>query len=67
MGFTQNLIGWFFGFKVRIAINKRGLLTAFSITKANKHDRRQASRLINKSTHTLVGDSHYGGKPLKPN
>ena len=57
-------MGFFFGFKLHLAVDSAGQLTGFHIGKGSHHDRRHAAKLIRIGTKTLVGDSHYGGKPL---
>ena len=37
---------------------------AFHLSRGNCHNRRHAGKLIRSRTKTLVGGSHYGGKPL---
>ena len=57
-------MGFFFGFKLHLAVDSSGQITGFHISKASHHDRRHAAKLLRRQTKTLVGDSHYGGKPL---
>ena len=64
VGFGKNLMGFFYGFKLHLAVNKAGQITGFHIGKGSHHDRRAAGKLLRAGTKTLVGDSHYGGKPL---
>ena len=64
VGFGKNLMGFFSGFKLHLAVDKGGRLTGFHIGKGSRHDRRSAAKPIRRQTKTLVGDSHYGGKPL---
>ena len=64
VGFGKNLMGFFFGFKLHLGVNSAGRITGFHIGKGSHYDRRHAAKLIQAGTKTLVGDSHYGGKPL---
>ena len=64
VGFGKNMMGFFFGFKLHLAVDKDGRLAGFHIGKGSHHDRRSAGKLLRAGTKTLVGDSHYGGKPL---
>ncbi len=64
VGFSKNLMGFFFGFKLHLAVDERGCLVGFYLSKGSHHDRRHAAKLVWAETKTLVGDSHYGGKPL---
>lgn len=64
VGFTKNQNGWHYGMKVHIAINRAGFLTATHISKASDHDVRHVKKLTSKQTKTVVGDSHYGGRPI---
>lgn len=50
--------------KTELAIDTKGNLAGFYFSKGNHHDRRHAGKLIRSQTKVLVGDSHYGGKPL---
>ena len=64
VGFTKNLMGWFFGFKLHLSVDKEGNILAFHISRANRHDRKDARKLITKKTKQAAGDQHYGGRPL---
>ena len=57
-------MGYSFGFKLHLAVDDRGDLAGWHISKGNHHDRRHAAKLVRRRTKTLVGDSHSGGKPL---
>ena len=47
-----------------MAVDARGHLAGFYLSKGSHHDRRHAAKLVRRQTKTLVGDSHYDGKPL---
>ena len=58
-------VGWFFGFKLHVAVDEKGNILGFHISSANHHDRRHAEKLIEVGvTNKVVGDQHYSGKPL---
>lgn len=64
VGFTKNKAGWHFGFKLHLSINRSGLITALGLTKASCHDVNHLEALLCESSKTIVGDSHYGGRPI---
>ena len=65
VGFTKNLMGWFFGFKLHVAVDEKGNILGFHISSANHHDRRHAEKLIEVGvTNKVAADQHYNGKPL---
>ena len=44
VGFGKNLMGFFFGFKLHLAVDKAGRLTGLHIGKGSRHDRRSAAK-----------------------
>lgn len=57
-------MGYSYGFKFHLAVDGAGNLAGFHFSKGSHHDRRRATKLVRGQTKVLVGDSHYGGKPL---
>jgi len=59
-------VGWFYGFKLHIAVNDQGELLAVMLTPGNTDDRRPVEGLVDQGTifGTLVGDKGYISKSL---
>lgn len=57
-------IGWFYGFKLHIAINHCGELLGMRLTPGNVDDRQPVSRLVKKLWGALYGDKGYLSKTL---
>jgi len=57
-------IGWFYGFKLHLAVNDRGELLAFCLTPGNTDDRRPVPRLVRRLFGRLFGDKGYISAPL---
>jgi len=62
-GFTST--GWFFGFKLHIAVSERGELLNWFITPGNTDDRRPVPKLARKLWGKLFGDKGYVSNALK--
>lgn len=52
-------VGWFYGFKLHLAVNDRGELLAFCLTPGNVDDRRPVPRLVKRLFGKLFGDRGY--------
>ena len=75
VGFGKNMMGFFFGFKLHLAVDKDGRLAGFHIGKGSHHDRRSAGKLLRalvfpspihtldtisySSEYTACGDNSY--------
>jgi IS5 family transposase len=57
-------VGYFFGFKVHLAINHQGELMSFCITKGNVDDRKVVTQLLHGLTGLGAGDKGYIDKKL---
>lgn len=55
----RSTIGWFFGFKLHLAINDSGELLAFCLTPANTDDRKPVPSLAKNLWGKLFGDKGY--------
>ena len=55
----KSTMGWFFGFKLHLVINRKGCLTAVSITPGNTDDRVPVRRLIKDLKGLLFADRGY--------
>lgn len=51
--------GWYFGFKLHLAIDERGEILGFYITAANVDERKTADWITRELTGKLVGDKGY--------
>src|SRR5918912_765492 len=60
----QSSMGWFYGFKLHLAINDRGELLGCYLTPGNVDDRRPVPRLVIKLWGRLFGDKGYISQPL---
>jgi len=56
--------GWFFGFKLHLAVNDRGELLACCLTPGNVDDRTPVPQLVKKLRGKLFGDRGYISAPL---
>ncbi len=57
-------MGWFFGFKLHLAVNDRGELLACCLTPGNIDDRTPVPRLVTRLRGKLFGDRGYISAPL---
>ena len=53
---SKSIMGWFFGFKLRIVINDKGELMAFKVTKGNVDDRKPVPDMVKGLHGKLIGD-----------
>lgn len=58
-------VGWFYGFKLHIAVSERGELLAWFITPGNTDDRKPVPRLAHRLWGKLFADKGYVSEPLK--
>jgi Transposase DDE domain len=56
--------GWFFGFKLHLAVNDQGELLACCLTPGNVDDRRPVPFLVKRLRGKLIGDRGYISAPL---
>lgn len=56
---SKSTMGWFFGFKLHLAINDKGEIMAFKITPGNTDDRKPVPSLVKNLIGKLVGDKGY--------
>jgi Transposase DDE domain len=57
-------MGWFFGFKLHLAVNDRGDLLACCLTPGNVDDRTPVPRMVKSLRGKLFGDRGYISAPL---
>ena len=57
-------IGWFFGFKLHLAVNDRGELLACCLTPGNVDDRKPVPQMVKRFRGKLIGDRGYISAPL---
>jgi len=57
-------MGWFFGFKLHLAVNDRGDLLACCLTPGNVDDRTPVPQLVKRLRGKLFGDRGYISAPL---
>lgn len=57
-------VGWFYGFKLHLAINHRGELLSVRVTPGNVHDVKPVSTLLENVSGTAYADKGYLSKPL---
>ena len=57
-------MGWFYGFKLHIAVNDQGELLACQLTPGNVDDRKPVPALVKRIYGKLFGDRGYISKPL---
>lgn len=60
----KSSMGWFFGFKLHLAVNDRGELLACSLTPGNVDDRVPVPRMAKRLRGKLIGDRGYISAPL---
>ncbi len=61
---AKSSTGWYYGFKLHLAINECGEILGFYITAANVDDRRTVDWMTQNLTGVLVGDKGYLSKDL---
>ena len=57
-------MGWFFGFKLHLAVNDRGELLACCLTPGNVDDRQPVAGMVKRLRGKLFGDRGYISAPL---
>ncbi len=57
-------MGWFYGFKLHLAVNDQGELLACCLTPGNLDDRKPVPRLVKRLRGKLIGDRGYVSAPL---
>jgi hypothetical protein len=57
-------MGWFYGFKLHLAVNDRGELLACSLTPGNVDDRAPVPGMVKRLRGKLIGDRGYISAPL---
>lgn len=57
-------VGWFYGFKLHLAVNDRGELLAVCLSPGNLDDRRPVPRLVRRLFGKLFGDKGYLSQTL---
>ncbi len=60
----RSSMGWFYGFKLHLAINDRGALLGCYLTPGNVDDRRPVPHLVRDLRGKLFGDKGYISQPL---
>ena len=60
----QSSMGWFYGFKLHLAINDRGELLGCYLTPGNVDDRRPVPQMVRRLWGRLFGDKGYISQPL---
>lgn len=58
-------LGWFYGFKLHLAVSDRGELLSWQVTPGNIDDRRPVEKLTQRLFGKLFGDLGYLSEPLK--
>jgi hypothetical protein len=61
-GVGKNWQGYWYGFKLHLAINGDGQISALAFTPADVYDGHVTEQLVRAETKIVVGDSHYGDK-----
>lgn len=61
----KNSMGWFFGYKLHLLINKKGEIMNVSLTGGSTDDRKVLDDIMKGFEGTLYGDRGYIGKDLK--
>ena len=61
-GVGKNWQGYWYGFKLHLAINGEGQISALAFTPADVYDGHVTEQLVRTETKIVVGDSHYGDK-----
>src|SRR5579875_3524975 len=57
-------MGWFFGFKLHLAVNDQGELLTCSLTPGNVDDRAPVPQMVQRLRGKLIGDRGYLSAPL---
>ena len=57
-------VGWFYGFKLHLAVNDQGDLLACSLTPGNVDDRKPVPTMVRRLRGKLIGDRGYVSAPL---
>jgi hypothetical protein len=57
-------MGWFFGFKLHLAVNDQGDLLACCLTPGNVDDRQPVPQMVQRLRGKLIGDRGYISAPL---
>lgn len=57
-------MGWFFGFKLHLAVNDQGDLLACCLTPGNSDDRKPVPQMVKRLRGKLIGDRGYVSAPL---
>lgn len=60
----KTTMGWFFGFKLHLAINEVGQIIDFSFGPGNEDDRKHAKNILKNFSGTAYGDKGYISKKL---
>ena len=60
----KSSMGWFFGFKLHLAVNDQGELLACCLTSGNVDDRKPVASMVKKLRGKLFGDRGYISAPL---
>lgn len=60
----KSSMGWFFGFKLHLAVNDQGELLACSLTPGNVDDRAPVPQMVQRLRGKLIGDRGYISAPL---
>ena len=61
----KTTLGWFYGFKLHLAVSDRGELLSWQVTPGNCDDRRPVPKLTKRLFGKLFGDLGYLSEPLK--
>ncbi len=61
----KTTLGWFYGFKLHLAVSDRGELLSWIVTPGNIDDRRPVPKLAKRMFGKLFGDLGYLSEPLK--
>jgi hypothetical protein len=59
----KSSMGWFFGFKLHLAVNDQGELLACSLTPGNVDDRAPVPQMVQRRRGKLIGDRGYISAP----
>ncbi|HEX4716814.1 MAG TPA: IS982 family transposase [Ktedonobacteraceae bacterium] len=60
----KSSMGWFFGFKLHLAVNDQGELLACCLTPGNVDDRAPVPQMVRRLRGKLIGDRGYISAPL---
>jgi hypothetical protein len=64
-GRGKSSTGWFYGFKLHLAVNDQGEILSFCVTPGNVDDRKPVMKLARSLVGKLFGDRGYISKELK--